>query len=302
MHLFSNILFSPLRDDHNLYASRRVADLATKTDARLVFFGVAPTPSRFQRALSQPGFYDAVQESLRTNLSEKLSDWSTGVGYSKSEVAVADGDIAERILERVQSEAHDMVAVTGEDDDEDRRTIKRLVRMCPCPVWVIRPTRARIQRVLAAVDADPDELELNRRILETASTLTRLNGGELHVVHAWDLFGEKAMRASPQLRISPAEIEAMLLSQHERRRDAMFDLLKASGVRDEPWSVILDKGPPSDVVREAVTRRRINLLVMGTVARSGVRGFVIGNTAERVLDVVQSSVIMLKPPRFDLAH
>ena len=39
-----------------------------------------------------------------------------------------------------------------------------------------------------------------------------------------------------------------------------------------------------------------DLLVMGTVARSGVKGLVIGNTAEKILDHVDCSVLTLKPP------
>lgn len=299
MPSFSNILFSPLGGDHNLLASRRVADLATKNDAGLVFVGVVPEPSGFQRALSRPGFYDEVQESVRSSLFDKLSRWSTKVGYPNSKVAIVKGDTAECIVERVLAEGHDLVAVTSDDEDEDRRTIKRLLRMCPCPVWVIRPTRARIQRLMAAVDVDPDELELTRRILELASTMRRLNGGELYVVYAWELFGEATMRASPQLRISPAEIEAMLLIERDRQRDALIGALAAAGVKDEPWRVVLGKGRPSHVVCEAMARRRINLLVMGTLGRKGISGLVIGNTAERLLDMVHSSVIAVKPPGFD---
>ena len=49
---------------------------------------------------------------------------------------------------------------------------------------------------------------------------------------------------------------------------------------------------------ELVARHRINLLVMGTVARDGVSGLIIGNTAETVLDVVRCSVLAVKPPGF----
>ncbi len=39
-------------------------------------------------------------------------------------------------------------------------------------------------------------------------------------------------------------------------------------------------------------------VVMGTVARTGVAGLLVGNTAERLLDEVRCSVITLKPPGF----
>jgi len=43
---------------------------------------------------------------------------------------------------------------------------------------------------------------------------------------------------------------------------------------------------------------RIDLLVMGTVCRTGSPGLIIGNTAERVLDSVKCSVLTVKPAGF----
>ena len=47
---------------------------------------------------------------------------------------------------------------------------------------------------------------------------------------------------------------------------------------------------------DLVSHHRINLLVMGTLARTGISGLVMGNTAEQVLDDVGCSVIAVKPP------
>ena len=37
---------------------------------------------------------------------------------------------------------------------------------------------------------------------------------------------------------------------------------------------------------------------MGTVGRSGIDGVIIGNTAEKVLNRIECSVLALKPPGF----
>ncbi len=79
---------------------------------------------------------------------------------------------------------------------------------------------------------------------------------------------------------------------------ALDELLSLTGLGDEPWQIHLDKGRASEVIPETVAKHRINLLVMGTVARTGVSGLIIGNTAESVLDKVRCSVIAVKPPGF----
>jgi nucleotide-binding universal stress UspA family protein len=41
-----------------------------------------------------------------------------------------------------------------------------------------------------------------------------------------------------------------------------------------------------------------DLVVMGTVARTGVAGFIMGNTAEAILGQIECSVLAIKPPGF----
>lgn len=46
-------------------------------------------------------------------------------------------------------------------------------------------------------------------------------------------------------------------------------------------------------------RSRVDLIVMGTVARTGIAGIPMGNTAEAVLDRVDCSYLTVKPERFE---
>ena len=55
------------------------------------------------------------------------------------------------------------------------------------------------------------------------------------------------------------------------------------------------KGRPEDVIPEFTLQRDTNLLVMGTVARTGIPGFLIGNTAENILEKTACSLLALKP-------
>jgi nucleotide-binding universal stress UspA family protein len=79
---------------------------------------------------------------------------------------------------------------------------------------------------------------------------------------------------------------------------ALDELLASGPFVDAPWQKYLRHGPAEQVVPELVNEYQIDLLVMGTVARSGFNGVLIGNTAERVLDEVRCSVLAVKPPEF----
>ena len=298
MHRFKKILFSPLADRNNPAAVRRVADLAARNNAELTLFGAVPEPSRLQRVLHRSDYLDEIQDAETTAMDAKLARCAPKDDEIRVEIKTTIGNPSLRIIEQVLAADHDLVVVTTDEDHEDHATINRLLRKCPCPVWVIRPTRARIQRVLAAVNPDPSEAELNRTIVELAASMVKLHGGQLHVVHAWQLYGEEMMRGSAFLHTPASELESLLRDEEAAHRAALDELLADAGLAGEPWQVHLLKGHPAVIVPDVVNQQRINLLVMGTVARTGVSGLLIGNTAESVLDDVRCSVIALKPPDF----
>ena len=60
----------------------------------------------------------------------------------------------------------------------------------------------------------------------------------------------------------------------------------------------LIEGDPDDCIPELAMEQGIDLLVMGSVCRTGIAGFLIGNTAEEVLNQVDCSVLTLKPEGF----
>ena len=59
------------------------------------------------------------------------------------------------------------------------------------------------------------------------------------------------------------------------------------------------QGLAGDVIPDLVSRERAGILVMGSLARTGIAGLLIGNTAERVLSTVEASVLAVKPPGFE---
>ena len=58
------------------------------------------------------------------------------------------------------------------------------------------------------------------------------------------------------------------------------------------------KGDAGKVLPALAQKKQIGLVVMGTVSRTGVAGFFIGNTAERVLYQIDCAVLAVKPDGF----
>jgi len=49
------------------------------------------------------------------------------------------------------------------------------------------------------------------------------------------------------------------------------------------------------VIPELVKHKDIDLIVMDTIGRTGIPGMIMGNTAERLLDRVECSILAIKP-------
>ena len=166
---------------------------------------------------------------------------------------------------------------------------KKLLRKCPCPVWVVRPdVDPRHDVVLAATDLTP----VGDRAVELAASLVRASGGRLHVVHAWQIPLQLQMGREPE-----AEREQALAAIQERAGEHILSRLRAV---DEDVRPELHVGcdSPTRAIRRGVEHLQPEVLVMGTISRGGVAGVLVGNTAEALLDRVECAILTVKPPDF----
>jgi nucleotide-binding universal stress UspA family protein len=62
--------------------------------------------------------------------------------------------------------------------------------------------------------------------------------------------------------------------------------------------VYLERGPAAATIRDLCLKLDTDLLVMGTVGRTGIPGFFIGNTAENLLQTTSASILAVKPRDF----
>ena len=193
----------------------------------------------------------------------------------------------------------------------------RLLRKCPCPVWLSKgePYDA-FDSVLAAVDADvetlpedqADELPvkdaLNRQILELAFSLCADNKARLHVGHAWyPPFLSPYSRA--RANVPQKEIDAYVSTVRRTHTSWLKRLMAVASSwieADLIESVIvkthLPQGDPAEEIPKLISAVKADLVIMGTVARTGISGLVMGNTAETILGQIDCSVLAVKPAGF----
>ena len=184
-----------------------------------------------------------------------------------------------------------------------------LLRKCPCPVWFMKPgEKTNYKCIVAAVEFDPVNLntvddDLNKKILSLSSSLALSDFANLHLAHAWDApeAGFVSLWAD-----NPAEAEINVTEdehiRHQRGMDLIYQNLHRQMDEDAfkfiSPHVHLLKGLAAKEIPILVNKLDADLVVMGTVARTGVPGLIIGNTAEAILDQLKCSVLAVKPTEF----
>lgn len=315
MKRFTNILLIIDEDTNYEAALSRGITLARNNRARLTVCAIVDTvPSEIQMsaiAITPREVLDIAVHEKRAWL-DSIVESVTADGVSLDAKVLVGKPFIE-IIRQVLRDDHDLVIKCADVDKGVRdilfsSTVMHLMRKCPCPVWVIKPAeRQEYRRILAAVDQDPEEPlkdALNRQILEMSTSLALAENSEAHVVHAWEVFGEELLR-SKSWDLSEAGFDAMVEEEAGARRRWLGGLLKNYGIladgnaadaRDLHLHVI--KGKAQHVVPELARELAVDLVVMGTVARTGIAGLFMGSTAEDILVQLDCSVLTIKPPGF----
>jgi nucleotide-binding universal stress UspA family protein len=205
------------------------------------------------------------------------------------------------VIRKVLEEEHDLVVKARSNIEPTDQFAMRLFRKCPCPVWIINAAcKHRFKNIIGAVDlgiTEKENWQLNKKIIELTHSLASIEQGEAYIVHAWHLEYEKSMRG-PRFRVDDKEIEEMKQELVASRSSILSQLFDEADITIDADHIHLVEGPPGTVIREKLQQLQGDVLIMGTVARTGLPGLLLGNKAEEVLSQVQCTVLAVKPNGF----
>jgi nucleotide-binding universal stress UspA family protein len=199
------------------------------------------------------------------------------------------------ITRAVQAAGYDMVlaGTRGNGKWEEffvGSTAKRLIRKCPASVWIVKAEHLVPPKVvLAATDFSDISLKAVKeglKIAQQADAAFHL----LHVIDSKDV-PEDLISRVPEGSTLRQEIN----DEATRRLDEFVASLDINRTQIQSH---LSWGTPWQEIRRIAKHQAVELIVIGTVGRSGVKGLLLGSTAERVLDTCNCSILTIKPDNF----
>ncbi|MGO2319824.1 MAG: universal stress protein [Vibrio toranzoniae] len=306
MRRFENILFAtqglPGHSDALGQAIRMAANNRVPVSGLIACPDFPTDLVQYQQSYEQ-SLHDSLQQSVK-HLLEDLVISEEQVPFplrvkSSEQPAVC-------IIQEAMVNRNDLIIKEAEPLSEGAEGFKAidmtLLRKCPCPVWLHRPIFKPRDKRRIAVAVDPqavndEQKALSCRLLELSRSIADTCDSRLHIISCWEHYLENYLDNHVWIQVDKAQLSDEVSKEKARHEQALQQLIDDSGIAGE---VVIHHlhGKPDDKIPECVDEAEIDVLVMGTLARTGISGYVIGNTAENILQSINCSLVAMKPEGF----
>lgn len=254
--------------------------------------------SSFMLSADSQQMADNVQVAQKEEL-ERLVECVSGYNLEVSTSVIQDRPAAESIV-AMTLEIEPLVVVMGTTyhSPAERAAFTfddwQLIRKLHRPLWLVKKREWNESPVIvAAIDPmhpDDEEDALTQAIVSSAKSLAAKAGGTLSLLHTYELLEEVSSWtkfAVKPLKVPVEELQAAMQKEHRKQLDAVAARHEIGGD-----SIHMLPGRTREILPAFARERDADLVVMGAVARSGLKRRVIGSTAEHVLDHVPCDVLI----------
>lgn len=203
----------------------------------------------------------------------------------------------EAIIKHVINDGYDLVIKATHEHNKLKAIIFtptdwHLLRKCPCPVLLVKDHKWPINgNIIAAINlgnSEPEQCSLNRKVTEEALNLSQVIKANTHLVNAYP---SQAM----SLAIEVPEFDITQYNQTVKNHhiEEMKKHCEHYPIRED--NVYIREGLPENVIAELSEEIDAELVILGTIGRTGLSATLIGNTAEHTIDNLNCDVLALKP-------
>lgn len=233
---------------------------------------------------------EATRTELLTSL-EKPAQILADRGLDVScEIQGSSDPIADLIERCREGRIALVVKATHETGDAPSLEDWKLIRQLPCALlfvetkpWSTKP------RFLATVDLDESSEQqerINSLVLQGARQWTDALQGTLEVAYIIPI-------AKPLEALDIVDAGRVVHEKGDESEQALKALLaRHNAVAD---STHIDAGNPSERISSRANKQKVDVCLVGSVGRKGVKGILLGNTAEKMIQALRCDVLIVKP-------
>lgn len=277
------------------YAVDKAAHLARLSGSKLTLFACDYSSSLTASHPHTENARDAFLTRLKQSL-EPLADIARKHNVEVLTEAVWDKHSGDALMTYLSGNPADLVVKATHHQNVIQRTFFsqtdwELIRHCPIPLLLTKGTKWQSpMSITAAVDPvrtndKPDFLDDN--IIKCGTDMRSLTQANLQLLHVYD--PTPLMIYLDQPAINSTEVGEEIRLQHA---NALEELALSKGVAKE--FAHLEMGSPVQVIPDFLYENNTDLVIMGAVSRTGLERWLLGHTAEKVLDRITVDILIAK--------
>ena len=172
----------------------------------------------------------------------------------------------------------------------------RLIRRLSAPLWFAKPAAWKDSPVIvAAVDpthSRDKEAVLDRKIIEAAQAIADKCDGNVLLLHTYQRLEEIGSRVTWKFKPEKLPIDDLDRKIQEEHRKTLTALAEECGVPDDAVHQL--PGRAHELLPSFARANGASLVVMGGLARSGIKQRFVGSTAARVLDHLPCDMLIVR--------
>lgn len=226
---------------------------------------------------------------------EKYAD--DGIEFSAT--VVWNNNEAEAISQEVEQHHYDLVVKYTKEQESLKSLLFtpvdwQLLRKCPVPIMIVKDGDWKHQRrILVAVNVSDDENEahssFNDELVSLSMDLAQsLDRGNIHLVSAYPPTPINMAIDLPEF--SSGKNNQSLRGQYLINMKA---LRQKYGISDDHTHVL--EGFPEEIIPQVAKELEAELVILGTIGRTGLSAAFLGNTAEHVISELNCNLLAVKP-------
>lgn len=209
-------------------------------------------------------------------------------------VDVVMGAPYEEILKRVKEVKADLLVMGSNGSSTPQRGLGELARKCarkaPCRVLIVRETHPDpFKGVVACVDFSPVSAQVVRQAIRVAQQ----DKATLHIVHMFTPPWTVLHYRSPTSSSSP-DFQKQFRDNLNAELRKYLEGFQADLEELDYQCKIVETQRPADRIIEYVAEVDADLVVVGTRGRTGMKAFLLGTQAERIVEHTPVSVLLIK--------
>jgi universal stress protein E len=281
-------------------AEQSALKLAVRDHAEVLIVDTIRMQGRVEKWLvkNSEEMYASLEKEKQAYLEETAAAFKAK-GVKKANAKLLHGRSSQQLTAEVIRSECDLLVRYRKGIDSNQsgllgRTSVNLLRICPCPVLLVKEGHPiNDPKVLACVDIhDPEPV--NDGIIAAAKKIKGATDANIGLLYCWYMFGHRMMRR----RMSHEKFEALfedIQSENEREFDRF---LKRYGLDHSSPGIAFEFGDAEYTIVPHVMRHSVDVTVMSTIAPTKTVSRLLGSTIESVISELPTNLLAVKPPGF----